>query len=972
LSILKYLVADIMITRFGGTLASSDGVGGRNSIEFSLHSVAADAMLRMDGADAPANAVPANDDRTGGEMAGFGSSNLAFALARVFTSPDDRILWDMTLDESVAALMPPRSIRIDTPHASRPAGAVPNESSPGVRPAGCNFTVVPSGSGLSWSLGLVHARTQRQAEHWVTVVVDSQRLAFSATPDMVRQLRLANSRFLLVIYENDTAESGGPVGYPFANPVSMPDMLTGDAWGDLGVCNVGPVDGCDLQALIAALESAKQARLPTVLRVTSPRISRPNAQMPDAAHCSDTRSADCLPFGAAADQNQAGLAKLELLKLAEEDPAFVIVALEKKGKSDWTPIEAVCPERLHRVQSTEGQTLNWCAGVAAGGYRPVVFTSEAVFQQHFDQLVQQFCLPGLPMTLVVESGGESAHLPSRQSGRSAAGLLRLLPNATVMAPANRRELHAMLKLSLASDGVAAVWIADGLSAEEEPPASDAAAVAGELSPGRAQLLSGGRDMGLLAWGPLVGPATTAARKLAEDGTSAAVLSARFLKPLDAGLIRNLTSHVRQLVILESRAVPGGFASAVLELLAEQGIRTPVRVLEFGETLSSSLGRRPDGEALAQTIVDRVRTLPAFGRAVDSFVPVAPLETDSRIVTIDRSTRDRTEEADAPRSDGEAFGFSAESLRSERDLVLGKRLSSDLESWVEVYEQVGRRTRYLWKWCLQGVELTTLPCVLPEWRAHACDTKVLSIILCVLLDDVADERGKSLLLEALLNVMEHREPARLGELSPSEQAYVSVTRQLFHIYEQRIASYPCFDVFEELMEYDFLQYFNTMRYSHLLNRQLCLLNLVEHDLYLPHNMHMMSFATLDLMCAPEFQFNELGKLREAIWHAQCMGRIGNLLSTWKREIAQGDFTSGVFARAVVEGDLTIEQLVQGDVEPIEAAIRAGRHEQYFFERWQYHRERFRLGAAQISSIDLQAALEGHDRFFKMYLGSRGLL
>ena len=197
-----------------------------------------------------------------------------------------------------------------------------------------------------------------------------------------------------------------------------------------------------------------------------------------------------------------------------------------------------------------------------------------------------------------------------------------------------------------------------------------------------------------------------------------------------------------------------------------------------------------------------------------------------------------------------------------------------------YEEVGSRDVYLWQWCTLGVELTTLPCVRPELRAHVCDTKVLSIVLCVLLDDVADEHGNGQLLDALLE-MKCREPASsFRGLDVVELRHAEITRALWAEYWGRVAAYPCHAEFEPVLRYDLQQFQNTMRYSHLINERPYLLNLAEHDLYTPHNMMMISFATLDLMCSPGFVLEEIGALREAVWHAQCMGRTGNLLSTWR--------------------------------------------------------------------------------------------
>jgi hypothetical protein len=317
-----------------------------------------------------------------------------------------------------------------------------------------------------------------------------------------------------------------------------------------------------------------------------------------------------------------------------------------------------------------------------------------------------------------------------------------------------------------------------------------------------------------------------------------------------------------------------------------------------------------------------------------------------------------------------FVPSPEDVRREIIPVLEKQLSPALEHWAQRYALVGKRNLYLWKWARQGVEVTTLPCVLPELRDELCDTKVLGVMLDVLVDDVADQNGDEVLLEYLLDLPLGRTAIDPARIPPAQQAYARFTTELWQEIQARARGYPCFSEFAELLRYDYLQLFNTMRYSHLLNRNLALLNLTEHDLYLPHNMHMMISSTLDLMCSPHFDRSELGRLREIVWTAQCMGRIGNLITTWERELGEQDYTSGVYARAIAQGDLTLEQLRRGQREQIQAAIERGRHEDYFLLRWQEHRRQLLAKRTQVRSFDLAELVDGLQRLICLHLGSRG--
>jgi hypothetical protein len=318
----------------------------------------------------------------------------------------------------------------------------------------------------------------------------------------------------------------------------------------------------------------------------------------------------------------------------------------------------------------------------------------------------------------------------------------------------------------------------------------------------------------------------------------------------------------------------------------------------------------------------------------------------------------------------SFLPSPEQVQREIARMTETELSPNFSQWVDGYARVGRRNPYLWKWCRQAVALTTLPCVRPELREELCDTKTLGVMWDVMLDDVADRNGKGDLLDELLTLVDGRTGPDFSRFSPEEQTYAGFTADLWNEIMTRARRYPRYEEFAALLRFDYRQLANVMRYSHLLNGNLHLLNLVEHDVYTPHNMHIMICSTLDLMCSPAFDRREVGRLREVVWHAQWMGRIGNLVTTWERELGEGDFTSGVYARAVVRGDVTVEQLLAGDQLAIRAAIETGGHEAWFLERWRRHRRFLLSRRARLRSFNVREYLAGFERLICLHLGSRG--
>jgi hypothetical protein len=312
----------------------------------------------------------------------------------------------------------------------------------------------------------------------------------------------------------------------------------------------------------------------------------------------------------------------------------------------------------------------------------------------------------------------------------------------------------------------------------------------------------------------------------------------------------------------------------------------------------------------------------------------------------------------------------ELIEQEIAEVLALKLSRPLAGWVEGYAQVGHRDPFLWTWARRGVEITRLTCVEPALEDEVGDTKVLGVMLDVMLDDVADHQKDLAFLEHLLNLLETGGQELKKSLLPHQRAYARFTLDIWNEIQRRVRAFPRHVEFTELLQFDYRQLFNVMRYSRLMDEYPEMFNLVEHDLYLPHNMHMMVSSTMDMMCSPRFDRSEMGVVREAVWKGQCMGRIGNMITTWQREIGEDDFTSGVFARAIACGDLKVSDLWSGNREYIESVIRGRKHEEHFLERWQGNRREILALAARCRSVNLNELVGGLQRLICLHLGSRG--
>lgn len=318
-------------------------------------------------------------------------------------------------------------------------------------------------------------------------------------------------------------------------------------------------------------------------------------------------------------------------------------------------------------------------------------------------------------------------------------------------------------------------------------------------------------------------------------------------------------------------------------------------------------------------------------------------------------------------------ISNEELSSIVSDIKQVQFSPYLQDWIKAYESVGQRGRFLWQWCLKGVRLTTLPNVDPALRDHVIETKMLSIFFGTLIDDIADrEQDREMLQMAVGAPSEYWPVERLELWNGRRRAYLEMISGLWTELWNRCKTYPRFEAFEQLLKFDNDQILNAMRYALLANQCPGMLNVVEHDLYQPNNMQIMFMGTLDLCASPDFNQDELGITREVFWHAQRMGRIGNMITTWEREVLDRDFTSGIFAFAVHRGFLSASDLRSLPAHEIMSLLEEHDCQEHFIREWKHHRNQMERKARRVRSIDLIPYLRAFEALIKLHLGSRGLM
>ncbi|MGL6135519.1 MAG: transketolase C-terminal domain-containing protein, partial [Prochlorococcaceae cyanobacterium] len=285
-----------------------------------------------------------------------------------------------------------------------------------------------------------------------------------------------------------------------------------------------------------------------------------------------------------------------LVKLCEQDPTVVGITAAMATGTGLDLLEKALPDQYFDVGIAEQHAVTMAAGMACEGLKPVVAIYSTFLQRAYDQLIHDVGIQKLPVTFVLDRAGiVGADGPTHQ-GQYDISYLRAVPNFTVMAPKDESELQRMLVTAIQHHGPCALRIPRG-EGEGMPLAEEGFE---PLQIGRGELLTNGDDLLIVAYGAMVHPALATAGLLQEQGVRAAVINARFLRPLDEALILPMARRIGRMVTMEEGALPGGFGAAVVESLNDNGVTVPVLRIGIPDVLVDHASPDQSKQALGLT------------------------------------------------------------------------------------------------------------------------------------------------------------------------------------------------------------------------------------------------------------------------------------------------------------------------------------------------------------------------------------
>jgi 1-deoxy-D-xylulose-5-phosphate synthase len=509
---------------------------------------------------------------SGGHFAAsLGTVELTIGLHYVFDTPRDRLIWDVGHQAHGHKMLTGR--RGDLARMKQrdgPSGFLRRCDSPHDA-----FGTGHAGTSVSAGAGIAEAARRKGEDFRVVVVIGDGAATEGMSFEALNHLGELRSRLRVVF--NDNGMSIAPSVGGLARFGRHRDYFE-----SLGLDYSGPVDGHDLDALLEALRGLAASDGPAVLHVKTRKGYGypPSERDPFGWHAtgpfeiaSGSRKRE--PAGAPPSWTSVFAHALE--RLADRDPRVVAITAAMPDGTGLDRFARKHPSRVYDVGIAEQHAVTFAAGLAAEGLRPVCAVYSAFLQRAFDQIVHDVALQNLPVIFALDRAGLVGGDGPTHHGVFDLGYLRMIPNLVVAAPRDENELQHLLATAVEGDRPFAIRFprgaASGVALDPDPK---------PLPLGRGEILRSGDDVALVAIGKAVSAARAAAELLEERGISAAVVDARFAKPLDGELLTRIAEHCRRIVTVEDNAVQGGFGSAVLELLGTRMAEVAVQRLGVGD------------------------------------------------------------------------------------------------------------------------------------------------------------------------------------------------------------------------------------------------------------------------------------------------------------------------------------------------------------------------------------------------------
>jgi len=547
--------------------------------------------------------------KTGGHLApNLGVVELTLALHRVFESPKDRFVWDVSHQVYVHKLLTGRRENF---HKIRQSGGPMGFAFRSESPYDC-FGAGHAGTALSAALGMAAARDRAGTDEHVVCIAGDAALTNGITYEALNNVKTTVKRLIVILNDNEwsIAKNVGAISEYLNRLVRHPSYAAAHKrmehflgrlprgtelaqighkveeavkgmivpsllFEEFGLRYIGPMDGHNTALLIDTLQWAKKQDAPVLLHILTKKGKGYEKALedPQTFH-------GCGPFDITTGKSPAkkegtppnyqDVFAETLVRFSDVNSKLVGITAAMPSGTSLIKLQQAKPDRYFDVGIAEEHAVIFAAGMATMGYRPVCAIYSTFLQRAYDCIIHDVALQNLDVIFAMDRAGLSANDGPTHHGLFDIAYARCVPRATLMAPADEDELVDMLWTALQHHGP--IFIRYPRGAGEGVPIKERPAI---LPFGKAEVLQHGTDVAVFFYGAVSKIARETAAALQAEGLSVALINARFCKPIDRDLIEKYGRICKVLCTIEDHVLMGGFGSAVLETLDDLRIATPV-------------------------------------------------------------------------------------------------------------------------------------------------------------------------------------------------------------------------------------------------------------------------------------------------------------------------------------------------------------------------------------------------------------
>ena len=539
----------------------------------------------------------------GGHLASnLGVVELTIALHSVFNVPTDKIVWDVGHQTYVHKILTGRREKLKTIRKLDGLAGFPktNESD-------CDcFNTGHSSTSISAALGMARARDLEGKNNSVIAVIGDGALTGGMALEALNDAGYSNTKMTVILNDNEMSISkniGGlnmflsklrtkklyaksslsakkviikipVVGKPFVKIVQrvkrsikqliIPKMF----FEDIGFTYLGPVDGHNIEQLQNIMQLSKQVEAPVLIHVLTKKgkgykIAEEN---PDKFHATSPFD---IETGKPKKEKKPDYSKVfgeKIVEMAKKDSRIVAITASMKDGTGLTKFQKEFPNRFFDIGIAEQHALGMAAGMAKEGMIPIVPIYSSFYQRAYDQVIHDIALQNLPVIMCVDRAGVVGADGETHQGTLDMAFFRIVPNLTIMAPKDFKELEDMLEFAVKLNKPVVIRYPRGGEEKTKLEKHE------ELKLGKAEILKEGKDITIVAIGKRVAKAMEMAGKLKQNEIDAEVINARFLKPLDKETIKTSIEKTKNVITMEDGTEINGLGTAVEELIVEENLQ----------------------------------------------------------------------------------------------------------------------------------------------------------------------------------------------------------------------------------------------------------------------------------------------------------------------------------------------------------------------------------------------------------------